>query len=287
MEILTEQNIINRIRSSTPFEARVDSGAFTIKINQVVPVVCTAIHHGHEVEEGFARKLLLSERERKIEEDPYTGDIIAPFPITLCVHHSRYFYDLNRRPEDCVYDVAWGKKVWREVMSAGETGYITEYHASYYRVLEELLMSLERRFGRCLIYDLHSYNYERLEGDPPLFNIGTYYANLNRYEPELLFLGYRLNEIELPGCRVRTAFDEVFQGRGYQAEYVHARHPESLCVPLEIKKEFMDEQELSLRQPLADLLFRNMREALADASAYFTAEKTRFRLERQTLLNGA
>lgn len=284
MEVLTEASIIRKIRSSIPFEATVRSGAFSIKIRQIVPVVCTAIHHGHDVEAPYDNKLLLDTRERKIEEDPYTGDIIDPFPITLCVHHSRYFYDLNRRPEECVYDVAWGKKVWSQVMSPAETRYVMEYHASYYRVLDELLMSLERRFGRCVIYDLHSFNYGRIEGDPPLFNIGTYYANLNIYEPELQHLGNRLNEIELPDCMVRTAFDHVFQGRGYQAEYIHARHPESLCVPLEIKKEFMDATDLTLCQPLASQLFENLRAALVDNSVYFTKQRGQFGLDRQNFL---
>ena len=86
------------------------------------------------------------------------------------------------------------------------------------------------------------------------------------------------------GCEVRTAFDEVFQGRGYQAEYIHSSHPESLCVPLEIKKEFMDEQSFGLKQPLTDALFLNVREALADNAKNFATNKTRFRLDRQNFL---
>jgi hypothetical protein len=180
--------------------------------------------------------------------------------------------------------VAWGKKVWRREISAAEKRYIMDFHGSYYRVLAELLDALEKRFGRCIVYDLHTFNHSRLRETPPLFNIGTYYANLKLYEEVLLHLANRLNEMELEDCEVRTVFDEVFQGRGYQAEYIHSSHPESLCVPLEIKKAFMDEESFGLKQPLSDALFFNVREALADNAAHFATTKTRFRLDRQNFL---
>lgn len=43
------------------------------------------------------------------EEDPFTGDFIKPFPITMISHDYRFKYDLNRNPSKCIYDEDWGK----------------------------------------------------------------------------------------------------------------------------------------------------------------------------------
>jgi hypothetical protein len=71
----------------------------------------------------------------------------------------------------------------------------------------------------------------------------------------------KLAAIEVPGCDNRAVMDEVFEGKGYQAEFVHRHHPEVLCVPLEIKKVFMDQASLKLRTTI----FTPLREQLVGA----------------------
>ncbi len=70
---------------------------------------------------------------------------------------------------------------------------------------------------------------------------------------------------------------EVFEGRGYQAEFVNHHHPEVLCVPLEIKKEFMDEPNLALREPLFTLLREQMIGALQRTFKFFQTMDARDR----------
>jgi len=269
MEQLSEQLIIDRIKSGAVFEAFADTGAFSVRIKKYVPAIFTAIHDGHQVDPSIAGKMLVSPEERRFEEDPFTGDIIDTCSISLRLNHSRYYYDVNRRPELCIYEEAWGKQVWKEPLSGEEQHRIRAHHRSYYRVLDVLLSSLEKLFRHCIVYDLHSYNYARLYGNPPLFNIGTHYINRQRYDSVLLHLAEQLNYIELKDYETRAAFDEVFNGMGYQAQFIHTEHPTSVCVPLEVKKIFMNEKSFALNKPVSDRLFPGMREALATNALYF------------------
>ena len=85
-------------------------------------------------------------------------------------------------------------------------------------------------------------------------------------------LAGELAAIELPDCENRAAIDEVFQGKGYQAEFVHHHHPEVLCVPLEIKKIFMDNEGLDLEENIFKPLHEQMIIALRRNYEYFKSK---------------
>jgi len=240
--VLSESDIINRIERGELFSAQIDSYAFEMKVDRYVPCICTAIHHGHQICSLLTDDLLVSEAERQFEEDSYTGDFIDALPISIKVNDSRYFYDLNRRLNDCVYQEAWGKKVWKRRLDPEEIDKIKDLHRCYYRILHSLVGQLEQRFSRVVLYDLHSYNYSRINGNPPLFNIGTHFINRPFFASIINHLQNGLDMIRLPGLESSAAFDEVFEGKGYQAAFMKENHPESLCIPLEIKKIFMNEQ---------------------------------------------
>jgi len=265
MEILTERQILEKIREGCIFSAQIDSGAFKLSIKEYVPAVITAIHDGHRVIEYFAAKMKVTEDERQFEEDPYTGTVADGFDISLKVLDSRYCYDLNRKPELCIYEDAWGKEVWKEALNNSDIGRLLACHGTYYRVLDELLTMLTDKFEDVILYDLHSYNYSRLEGNPPLFNIGTHFIDLSKYDRVIKHLTEELRKIELPGFENRAAIDEVFKGKGYQAEFINQNYSDVLCIPLEIKKAFMDEQgfALTLKKDSFKPLFSGMIEALS------------------------
>lgn len=243
MQRLSEREIIARIEHGELFSAQIDTHAFEIKIERYVPFIGTAIHHGHRVCSSITDNMLVTGAERQFEEDPYTGDFIDTLPITITVHDSRYYYDLNRNPADCIYDVAWGKKIWKRTLDTAVVKKIKNLHSCYYRVVHSLVGQLEKRFSGAMIYDLHSYNYSRIEGNPPLFNIGTYFVDTSRYASLLNHLQNGLKAIRLSGVENSSLYDEVFRGRGYQAVFIKENHPNSLCIPLEIKKIFMDEED--------------------------------------------
>lgn len=269
MQILSEAEIIARISVGDSFSAQVDSGSFNIKIDHYEPIIGTAIHSGHRVVSPFSENLLVSENERRFEEDPFTGDFISSLPITLQVVDSRYFYDLNRHPQECIYDEAWGKRVWKRNLVSAEVRVIQEHHQRYYRILGHLMSELEKRFLRCIVYDVHSYNYARIAGRPPLFNIGTHYINRPLYKPILEALRSSLSAVELNGVESRCVFDGVFTGKGYQAAYLSEHHPDSLCIPLEIKKIFMNEQNFTCSKDIFSDLKGQLDQALKKSAELF------------------
>ncbi len=269
MDILAEQQLIENIREGRAFAAQLETGTLQLSIRRYVPFVATAIHDGHRVDSHFAAMMLVSDAERQFEEDPYTGAIAEGFDMSLRALDSRYCCDLNRRPEACIYEDAWGKRVWKEPLGGADRRQLLDGHARYYRVLDTLLTALTDRFAGVVLYDLHSYNYDRLDGDPPLFNIGTNFIDLDRYGATVNHLLEELQKIELPGYKTRAALDEVFRGRGYQAEHIRSNHPNVLCVPLEIKKVFMDEQSFELKQEVFAQLCSGVHTALARNSAFF------------------
>ena len=144
MEKLSVARIIDKINKEETFEATANDGSFSIKINRYVPYVCTAIHAGHHLRDELVEKCLHSEYDRWYEEDPYTDDFIASMPITLVGNDSRFEYDLNRDPENCVYKEAWGKKVWKRALTKQEVKTSLKKHQNYYKVTHALIKQLEK-----------------------------------------------------------------------------------------------------------------------------------------------
>ena len=120
MNTFSEQTIIEKINQRECFEATIETGAFSIKIDRYEPVMCAAIHNGGNLRTSLVDNCLLTQDERYYEEDPYTGSFIEQQPITLIAHDSRYEYDLNRNHDECVYETAWGKEIWKKPLSAEE-----------------------------------------------------------------------------------------------------------------------------------------------------------------------
>jgi hypothetical protein len=269
MEIHTEQQIIERLKSRQPFSAVFENSGFELHVRDYLPIVVTAIHDGHRIADDFAEKIKVTDAQRQFEEDPYTGEIAEAFDVSIKVLDSRYCGDLNRHPEQCIYEKAWGHRVWKTGLESFEKVGLRERHAAYYRVLDALLTALTEEFGSAVLYDLHSYNYRRLEGRPPLFNIGTHFIDVPRFGEVVEHLKNELAAVEVPGCENRTAVDEVFQGKGYQAEFIRHHHPDVLCVPLEIKKVFMDDNGLKLNEEIFEPLREQMIGALGRNFDFF------------------
>ncbi len=284
MQTLSEKEIIQLIRKLRPFSAIVDSGAFSIKIDRYVPMICTAIHAGRNLAHSLESKILLTAVERRYEEDPFTDDIISSFPITLHGLDSRYRYDLNRSAEKCIYQEAWNKKVWGKELSANERRDSLDRHASYYRVLDSLLTALEKRFDHCVVYDVHSYNFIRRGENSPLFNLGTHFVRKILFDSVLTHLKKQLYAIELPNIHNRVAFDEVFQGKEEQASFVNRNHPASLLVHLEIKKIYMDEVTGEPYPLILEELVDSLKRALSYNAAYFTRKHAGKRLHRSRFI---
>ena len=253
------------LREGKTFHASVNDGAFFIKIEAYTNFVCTAIHNGHRLRAGLLEKCALSAAERLREEDPYTADIAANMPLTVVANDSRYEYDLNRPPETCVYEEAWGQVVWCEPLSAAEKAASLAKHTAFYTVLGVLYEQLESLHPLVQVFDVHSYNYRRPGmGDVPLFNIGTEQLDTKRWQAVINQWVERLGRISLPGIEVRAAINEVFYGRGYQTTFAGERCRNTLVLPTELKKAFMDELSGAPRLDVLETLHKEFEQAIRD-----------------------
>jgi uncharacterized protein (TIGR02421 family) len=233
--------IITKISAGETFEAIPETGGFVIKINKYVPYCCTAIHNGGHIRKELKHKIALSDYERWYEEDPHTADFISSLPITISGLDSRFEYDLNRPAHDCIYEEAWGKKVWRKKLTLADIKLSRTKHEAYYKVLAALIDKIENLFGGCIVYDLHSYNYKRWDREVPLFNVGTERINREKHKAYLEHWLKELTAIKLTDTKTIVKENNVFFGRGYNLEFINKKFHKTLVFATEIKKVYCDE----------------------------------------------
>ncbi len=274
MQKRSEASIIASIQAGELFECETEDGALAIKIEAYVPSICTAIHAGHQFRTSLQRHCLLTEAERLYEEDPFTDQLIAAMPITLVAMDSRYEYDLNRPLATCIYKTAWGKKVWQKTLSTKERQVSVNKHQQFYRILDALLERIEKQFKAALVIDVHSYNHLRIDGESPVFNLGTEQLDLDRWSAALDTTRKRLQQIALPNLPATVASNQVFYGRGYLTAHVNSRHQNTLAIPLEIKKVYIDELSGNPYPIILNSLSQQLKDCLADVSAFFARRYT-------------
>lgn len=216
------------------------------------PLVAAAIHNGHEVRDEVARLMALKEAERLREEDPYTGEWTTIAPTRVVVHRSRFEVDLNRPREEALYRTAadaWGLEVWSAEPPPELVERSLAEHDDFYRMLRELLSGIERRHGRFVVFDLHSYNHRRdgpnaAPADPaanPQVNLGTGTMDRERWAPLIDRFVRELRSFPFSEGPLDVRENVKFRGRQL-AQFVHSNFPRTGCaLSIEVKKFFMDE----------------------------------------------
>jgi len=198
-------------------------------------------------------------------------------PITLIANDSRFEYDLNRTQNDCIYEEAWGKKVWKRELTLKEKQISKQKHSNYYKVTHALIEKLEELFGGCVVYDFHSYNYHRWERNVPLFNIGTEKLDLKKYNSIIENWKNELSTIALPDIENITNTNDVFFGRGYNLQYITENFKNTLVLPTEIKKIYCNELTGDIYPKIIKLLQQNLKRAILNNANYFSHEMTNWK----------
>ena len=225
---------------------------WTIKFGDS-PVIGTAIHSGADVGRACQRLMCISGADRQREEDPFTEHFIADFPTQIIVHRSRFQVDLNRARAAAIYrspDHSWGLNVWREPPAEEIVNESLAFHDAFYGELKRVLADVEKRYGRFVLVDVHSYNHRR-EGPKavpasqdvaPDINIGTFSMDRARWAPVVGAFMETLRGHRLNGEPIDVRENVSFKGKGEQTRFVHANFPETGCaIAVEFKKIFMDE----------------------------------------------
>lgn len=278
---LSIDEIINKIKESETFTAFSEDNSFSISIESYVPYVCTAIHNGGNIRSDLRKQYALNKSERWKEEDPYTGLFVSSLPIKLIVHDSRYEYDLNRTPENCIYKEAWGKKVWNNDPSKEQKEIALNKHENFYRVYHALIEKLENDFGACVVYDIHSYNYQRKESgnNLPMFNVGTEQIKDERFKKYVSRFIKELSKVKITSVKVDAVENIVFKGQGYLLEYTLENFKNVLPLATEIKKIYADE---NTGDDFPEVIYEiqvGLKEAIVNHANYFIKNMTTMRVK--------
>ncbi len=216
------------------------------------PIAATAIHDGHEMREEASLNTALTSAERRREEDPGTSIFASVAGTQLVVRRSRFEVDLNRPRNAAVYvvpDDAWGLDLWHHTPPQS---FITESLAEYdafYAEAHRVFSDMQSRFGRFVVFDMHSYNHRRngpegaaeeASGNPEI-NVGTGSLNRELWGPLVDRFMADVEGFNYLGRHLDVRENVRFRG-GHFSAWVHENFPNSACcLAIEFKKIFMDE----------------------------------------------
>ncbi|MFD0861967.1 N-formylglutamate amidohydrolase [Sungkyunkwania multivorans] len=239
---LSVADIISRITAEETFEAVSDDYSFTIKISDYVHYACGAVHDGSQFRESLWDNCMHSAYDRWYEEDPATKQMVQSHPIVIAGCDSRFEYDLNRAPENAIYEDAWGKRLWHQPLSVKERDLSLSKHANFYKVVYALISKLEQMHGHCVVYDMHSYNWRRWDRHVPTWNLGTANIDNVRFGNMVEAWIKSLSEMRLPnGIDSDAKENDTFQGNGYFLKFITQNFKNTLVLATEVKKIYCDE----------------------------------------------
>jgi uncharacterized protein (TIGR02421 family) len=286
MDKLSIREIINHIQKGEKFEAQALDASFRIKVSNYVPFICTAIHNGSNMRNELKLKCELDEYHRWYEEDPHTGQFIESMPITLIANDSRFEYDLNRKPEDCIYEEAWGKKIWKKKLNPKDRQIALKKHSNFYRVLKALVERINKQFSTCVVYDIHSYNHQRWEREVPLFNIGTERLDQEKFGSYINLWQEELSKIKVSGIENKCSINDVFHGRGYALEFITHHFPQVLVLATEIKKVYCNELTGEDYPARIRELMQGIKNAILRHALTYSQKESSFSTQRKAHLLG-
>ncbi|QMU65571.1 MAG: hypothetical protein GKR88_15625 [Flavobacteriaceae bacterium] len=272
---LSIQEILEKIHAAQLFEAVVEDYSFTIKIEEYVPYVCAAIHDGHQFRKELWSHCKHTEYERWYEEDPATKEMIKTHPIVISGMDSRFEYDLNRAPENAIYEDAWGKQLWYTPLSNKMKEKSLAKHIRFYEVVHTLISKIEHIFGVCVVYDMHSYNWKRWNREVPVWNLGTANVDKHRFEEDIESWCIILGKMHLPNTIKSTArINDTFQGNGYFLRYIGKSFNNTLVLATEIAKIYCDELAQILYPEVIDVVEKYLKTELKKhATAFYERHK--------------
>ena len=263
MEKLSVSQIISKIKNQETFDAVSEDYSFTLRIDDYVHYVCGAVHDGHQFRKELWDNCLHSEYDRWYEEDPETKIMVISHPILIAGLDSRFEYDLNRTPEEAVFETAWGKQLWKSPLPEGMKNKSLEKHHNFYKVVQALISKVEEIHGLCVVYDMHSYNWQRWDREVPTWNLGTSNIDNMRFGNDVESWRRFLEQMYLPNNIKSTAkINDTFQGNGYFLKYITQNFKNTLVLATEIAKVYCDEYDQIIYPEVVDAVEVQLRHGL-------------------------
>ena len=270
---LSVSEIISRIQKKETFEAVSEDYSFTLKIEEYSTAICAAVHDGHQFRKSLWDNCLHSEYERWYEEDPCTKTMVQSLPIVIAACDSRFEYDLNRDPDNAIYEDAWGKKLWKTPLSEKEKFLSLQKHISFYKVVHVLVEKIEQIHKRAIVFDMHSYNWKRWDRKVPTWNLGTTNIDNERYGGLVESWRRKLSRMELPHDLESTSkINDTFQGNGYFLKYISSNFNNTLVLATEIAKIYCDELSAVIYPEVVRAVEQQLQEMILLQTKEFTVQ---------------
>lgn len=270
MEKLTISQICSKIEAGQTFNAVASDYSFTLKIDEYVPYVCGAVHDGHQFRKELWENCLHTEYDRWFEEDPATKEMVKNHPIVLAGCDSRFEYDLNRHPENAIYNDAWGKKLWKSPLTESQKEKSLQKHANFYKVVNCLIAKLEELHGAVVVYDMHSYNWKRWDREVPVINLGTKNIDNHRYGDMVENWRASLSLLQLPyNIKATSKINDTFQGNGYFLKHITQHFGYTLVLATEFKKIYCDELNQIIFPEVVDAIEKQLQEKIKQHATLF------------------
>ncbi len=237
------------------------------------PLIMTAIHDGHGLNDRVMERIALSPGQRLQEEDPFTGKWAEVSPTQIIAHRSRFEVDLNRPREKAVYITpsdAWGLEVWKEPPPERQISECIEEYDEFYRQARQFLDTIASRENYFVVLDLHSYCHRRGGIDAPFdsqaknpdINIGTGSLDQRLWRPLADHLISQLRSCDTLGRVLDVRENVKFKGGNFP-QWINACYSGRGCaIAVEFKKFFMNEWTGDLYQDIHALI----RQLLEDIS---------------------
>lgn len=216
------------------------------------PTLGLAVHAGHDIRPDLLNYVAIGEDVRLREEDPYTDYFAGACDSQIITKRSRFEVDLNRPVDEAICGVpddCWGLTVWRDALPDSVRRRSMTEHAAFYRMFRKQLAGLAERYGRVVVFDVHSYNHRRGGPDAvpapqasnPDINVGTGSMDRSRWGPLVDNVIESFRSCNVGGKALDTRENVKFRGRQIAA-FVHETLPMTGCaIAIEVKKTFIDE----------------------------------------------
>ena len=247
-ELEAAEQLIGPFLNDRPVSGTANLGGFRFALDPALPYIATSIHSGTAVRDEVMPHMTLPEKGRFKEEDPATDEMISGLGSSVMGLDSRFEYDLNRPPWRSISvtpEQAWGLVVYGNGLPDDIHDRSLEKFEEFYRFMELAAKAIVQRHGRCVIYDMHSYNIERQQekgiASPPVFNLGTELLDRRRWAREIDAWLDALKSISVLGVEVTAAENKVFFGKGELCRRLIAVDQNILVLPTEISKVYMNE----------------------------------------------
>ena len=267
---LSADQIIEKINAEETFHAVAADYSFTLKIDKYVPYVCGAVHDGGEFRKELWDNCLHTQYERWYEEDPETKNMVISHPILIAGRDSRFEYDLNRFPEEAVFDTAWGKQLWKKPLTKEEKEKSLAKHTAFFKVTHALIKKIEDKFGAAIVYDMHSYNWHRWDREVPTWNLGTSNIDNDRFGEDIESWRQSLSEIKLPNnIKSSAAINNTFFGNGYFLKYITKNFKNTLVLATEIAKVYCDELDQIIYPEVVEAVEEQLKERMIEHANNF------------------